>query len=135
MTGFTCNDCGRVYIQERNLDPHMKNSNTSLSTSSCIQYGKSFSRSDNLERHKRTCTGHRTTSAAAPTPVTTVRLRPTTFCASTVSQSVGRCRGAVYCKHEGSEAPLNAVDRCKCFGTSNGEVPPRSLRIQVSNCS
>ena len=66
-----------MYHHQRSLDRHVRSSHISQPTSSCDQCGKSIIRSDNLERHKRTCTGHRTTAAVAPAPATTTDARPT----------------------------------------------------------
>ena len=51
-------------------------------TSSCDLCGMSFARSDNLQRHMRTCNGRGVSTAVAaattiPVPATTVRPRPT----------------------------------------------------------
>ena len=55
--------------------------------SCCDQCGKSIARSDNLERQKRTCIGHRIAAAAAPSPATTVRPRATGKLRFTLQQS------------------------------------------------
>ena len=105
----------------READQHVKSSQTSKSTSSYGQCGKSFTRADNLQRHMCTCTGCgvATTVAAAttvPAPATTVRHSP----------NIGRCCRPDHCKHEGSKAPLNAEESYKCFQANNGDVSART---------
>ena len=54
----TCDQCGRTYMQRRSLDCHLRRNHTAHPAFSCInQCENSFTRSGNLEMHKRTCTG------------------------------------------------------------------------------
>ena len=57
MAGFTCRHCGRLYLQKRYLNQHIRSSHMNQKTSSCNKCGKSFIRSTRLKKHRRTCTG------------------------------------------------------------------------------
>ena len=56
MAGFTCTQCGRLYLQKRYLNQHIRSSHMNQKTSSCNKCGKSFTRSSGLKKHRRTCT-------------------------------------------------------------------------------
>ena len=71
----------------------VKSSHASRPTSSCDQCGKSFTMSDNLKKHKPTCTGHRITTSAAPAPATAVR--PTGKLQFTLQQTRRALGGAI----------------------------------------
>ena len=68
MVNFTCDQCGRkyIYIYHRGLYRHVRRNHTSHPVFSCDQCERSFARSNNLEKHKRTCTDAR----VAVVPVT-----------------------------------------------------------------
>ena len=73
MTKFACAHCEHTYAHRRNLTYHMKSKHPDVSVErkvrgagkkvktglgfNCDQCGRSYSRSGNLEMHKRTCTG------------------------------------------------------------------------------
>ena len=57
MVNFTCAQCGRKYIYRGNFGRHVKSNHTAHPVFGCDQCARSFTRSSNLEKHKRPCTG------------------------------------------------------------------------------
>ena len=55
--GFKCDQCGYLFTERRSLDRHGARNHTDNPVFNCVQCGKSYSRSGNLEMHKRTCIG------------------------------------------------------------------------------
>ena len=53
-----CIVCGRLYLHMSGMSRHMKSHQKQQPSSTCGQCGKIFSRSDNLAKHLRHCTGH-----------------------------------------------------------------------------
>ena len=63
MVNLTCDQCvyiyHNIYIYCRSLDLHVRRNHTAYPVSSCDQCERLFARSNNLEKHKQTCTGAR----------------------------------------------------------------------------
>ena len=55
--GFKFDQCGYLFTERRSLDRHVARNHTDNPAFNCDQCGRSYSRSGNLEMHKRTCTG------------------------------------------------------------------------------
>ena len=55
--GFKGDQCGYLFTVRRSLDRHVAKNHTDNPAFNCDQCGRSYSRSGNLEMHKRTCTG------------------------------------------------------------------------------
>ena len=56
VVNFTCDQCGRVYMFRRVLDRHVRRNHTDHPVFDCSQYGRSFIRHGNSEKHERNCT-------------------------------------------------------------------------------
>ena len=54
---FKCDQCGYLFTERRSLDRHVVRNHTDNPAFNCDQCGRSYSRSGNVEMHKRTCTG------------------------------------------------------------------------------
>ena len=54
--GFKCDQCWYLFTERRSLDRHAARNHTDNPAFNCDQRGRSYSRSGNLEMHKRTCT-------------------------------------------------------------------------------
>ena len=52
-----CDQCRYLFTEHRSLDRHVARNHADNPTFDCDQCGKLYSRSGNLEMHKRTCTG------------------------------------------------------------------------------
>ena len=62
--GFKCDQCGYLVTERMRLARHVARNHTDNPAFNCDQRGRSYSRSGNLEMHKRTCTG----AIVAPAP-------------------------------------------------------------------
>ena len=54
---FICSHCGWLYLQKRYLNQHIRSSNMNQKISGCNKRGKSFTRSTDLQKSRRTCIG------------------------------------------------------------------------------
>ena len=57
MVNFTCDQCGCKYIYRLALDRDVRRNHTAYPVFSCDQCDRLLTRSNNLEKHKRACTG------------------------------------------------------------------------------